>query len=77
MDCQQCGQPIDTEQTTRAHTFCSIKCKDDYHNAVRKLERKVDRALSVIADIEGMHRDSIVSDVQYNAAIASIRRVLE
>jgi L-lactate utilization protein LutB len=58
--CLSCGNDIKFWEH-KSKQYCDEKCKDDYHNAQRKIQRKKHQIYKAIGDLQRM-RDETQSD---------------
>lgn len=59
--CAVCGEHI--SHLKESALFCSDKCRDEYHNTTRKIERKVKRVEVLLAEIAAFSDDIIYSEI--------------
>ena len=74
--CPQCGKPLGDSMRQEAQ-YCSVTCKDAAWRSQRRLQRKYERALQCVKDIELMHTDGAITGTQYKTAMAGIRRAVK
>lgn len=65
--CFNCGEEILWSKIgTR---FCSVKCHDDYHNAQRKIDRKIDRVAILIKELQELTDGKLFNLVDWNRKV--------